>query len=65
MSKLTKKCVEKDCGKQFILTQEQIDFFKSKSFNLPKRCKECRARRKREINSPVGDVAIKLRKKTR
>lgn len=32
----------KDCGKEFILTQGEIDFYKKKGLNLPKRCKDCR-----------------------
>lgn len=36
----------KQCGKEFILSDQEIRFFKSKNLNLPKRCKDCRAANK-------------------
>ena len=35
-------CVCKQCGKEFVLTDGEIEFYKSKGLNLPKRCKDCR-----------------------
>ncbi len=32
----------KECTKHFELSQNEIDFFKSKNLHLPKRCKDCR-----------------------
>lgn len=32
----------KQCGKEFVITQSEINFYKSKNLNIPKRCKECR-----------------------
>lgn len=32
----------KQCGKEFVLSQSEIDFYKSKNLSIPKRCKECR-----------------------
>ncbi len=32
----------KQCGKEFIISDSEIKFFKSRNLNLPKRCKECR-----------------------
>lgn len=36
----------KDCGIEFTLTQGEIDFYKSKDFDLPERCQNCRDKRK-------------------
>lgn len=41
---MTKKCVQ--CGKSFTLTKSEIDFYKSKNLNIPKRCKDCRSKNK-------------------
>ncbi len=35
-------CKCKQCGREFILTEGEIEFYKSKNLNLPKRCKDCR-----------------------
>lgn len=41
-----------DCGKEFIFTVNDQQFYKEKGFtNEPKRCKECRARKKQERES--------------
>jgi len=32
----------KQCGKEFELSQSEIDFYNGKGLSLPKRCKECR-----------------------
>ncbi len=36
----------KQCGKEFILSDSEIKFFKSRNLNLPKRCKDCRSANK-------------------
>ena len=42
-----KKITCKDCGKEFIFTVGEQEFYKEKGLdNEPKRCKECRNRRK-------------------
>lgn len=41
---ITKKC--RDCGKEFTLTDGEIEFYRSKGFELPTRCKSCRDKRK-------------------
>lgn len=38
------KCVE--CGVIFAMNKGELDFYKSKGFDLPKRCKECRKLKK-------------------
>lgn len=35
-----------DCGNVFIYTSGEQEFFKSKEMNPPKRCKECRVKKK-------------------
>ena len=37
-----------DCGKDFILTISEQSFYNSKGFSFPKRCKDCRMKRKQE-----------------
>lgn len=41
---ITKKC--RDCGREFTLTDGEINFYRSKGFELPSRCKACRDKRK-------------------
>lgn len=36
----------KDCGKEFYMQHSEVQFYQDKELNLPKRCKECRAKRK-------------------
>lgn len=40
------KC--KDCGKEFKFTDEERNFFVSKGLETPKRCKECRIKRRKD-----------------
>lgn len=48
-----KKLVCKDCGKEFIWTAGEQEFFAEKGFtNEPQRCKECRDARKRGGSAP-------------
>lgn len=44
----TLKCVEQDCGKEFTFTEGEQEFYTSRGFSDPKRCKECRERKKAE-----------------
>lgn len=47
-----KKIVCKDCGKEFIFTVDEQEFYQEKGFtNDPVRCKECRDKRKAEKNN--------------
>lgn len=41
----------KDCGKRFTMRFSEVDFYRKKELHLPKRCKECRARRKEKAKS--------------
>lgn len=41
------KCV--DCGAGFILTSGERQFYVDRGLNLPKRCPECRGRRRKGV----------------
>ncbi len=44
-----KTLVCKDCGKEFVFTAGEQEFYKEKGFtNEPTRCKDCRIARKNE-----------------
>ncbi len=47
----------KQCGKKFTLTDSEIQFYKSKDLELPKRCSDCRKKNNnatKENNSNIG-----------
>lgn len=47
----------KQCGKEFVLSQSEINFYKSKNLSIPKRCKECRdANKQVRGNDKLGDT---------
>jgi len=37
-----------DCKNEFTLNKGEQDFYKSKGFEMPKRCKACRFKRKQQ-----------------
>lgn len=37
-----------DCGKPFIFTASEQEFYSEKGFSTPKRCSRCRAMKKRQ-----------------
>lgn len=37
-----------DCGRPFYITDKEQEFYKSKNFEMPKRCFNCRRKRKAE-----------------
>lgn len=39
-----------DCGAEFTITEGEVEFYSSKGMQLPRRCKECRAKRKAQKN---------------
>lgn len=55
---LKQKCVS--CGKQFTLTDKEIDFFNNRNLNLPKRCEECRAKKNEMEKRSKKNFFIKL-----
>lgn len=49
----------KQCGKEFVITQSEINFYKSKNLSIPKRCKECRqSNKKRRENAEKAGTSI-------
>ena len=51
MEKQDKKIICKDCGKEFIFTVGEQEFYQEKGFtNEPVRCKECREAKKVRMN---------------
>lgn len=42
----TIKC--SDCGNDFVFTAREQEFYEERNFSEPKRCKECRDKRKAE-----------------
>lgn len=44
------KHVCKDCNQKFFMSYKEVEFFRNKGLSLPKRCKECRNKR-RETNN--------------
>lgn len=47
-----KTIVCKDCGKEFVFSVRDQEFYKEKGFeNEPQRCKECRIARKAKRNN--------------
>ncbi|MEK7595457.1 MAG: zinc-ribbon domain containing protein [Patescibacteria group bacterium] len=50
-----KTLVCESCGKQFVFTAAEQEFYAQKGFsNEPKRCKECRQARKNEVRGGRG-----------
>ena len=47
MSDQTLTCIEKDCRAEFTLTEKESNWFIAKKMTPPKRCAECRAKRKK------------------
>lgn len=56
------KRICKQCGKEFELTSSEIEFYKGKNLELPKRCKECRDKKKQpnQISNPMPLRGLKM-----
>ena len=53
MADKTLKC--KDCGAEFVFTENEQAFYKEKGFeNEPQRCADCRAARKQQRGNDRG-----------
>ena len=44
-----------DCGQDFIFSVSEQDFFRRKNLTEPKRCKECRVKRKQQKRTEGGE----------
>lgn len=42
------KCTCKECGKEFYIYNNDVEFYKKNNYDLPRRCKECRKKRRDE-----------------
>ena len=49
------KC--KDCGATFVVDDGEQAWFAEKGFELPKRCKPCRSRRKNERLAKIANTS--------
>ena len=61
-----KECVEKGCTNHFLLEASEIEWFKNKGLQPPKRCLSCRARKKQEkvrAESPFRHVAREINRR--
>lgn len=45
--KMGKKCICKQCGKPFEMSDSEMAFYRNRNLNLPRRCKACRAANKK------------------
>lgn len=54
---MTQKC--RQCGKEFTLTESEIEFYKKKGLQLPKRCKACRESNKAADSKQSASSATK------
>jgi hypothetical protein len=43
-----------ECGNEFNFSAEEQDFYNERGFQEPKRCKDCRERRKRQRSDQGG-----------
>ena len=55
-----KKIICVSCGRQFVLTESEIAFYNNKNLDLPKRCEECRAKRKTIENRSNKRLGVRL-----
>ena len=47
---MDKTIKSQDCGKEFVFTKREQEFYIEKGFEPPKRCKACRDARKNKYN---------------
>ena len=60
---MVKKCIQ--CGNDFDLSGAEVDYYKEKGLDIPKRCKKCRQANRLEKNSitiPSGKARRQQRK---
>ena len=46
----------KQCGKEFVLSDSEVKFFKDKNLELPKRCSECRKENKNNKDYNINSI---------
>lgn len=57
----TRLCVESGCVNEFKITDKVRSRFKALGYELPKRCQSCRAKRKRQKQSPFSEFVDKVK----
>ena len=58
-------CVEENCeapNKQFVISVEWQEHLAQQGWPLPKRCKDCREKKKNRVNSPFREVADQFKR---
>ena len=55
---ITKRCG--DCQNDFTVEAGEQEFYARKGFELPKRCADCREKKKNRFNSPFNGVAREM-----
>lgn len=60
---MTRTCQQ--CGKEFTLTDSEMEFYKEKGLQLPKRCKACRAANKADGQKPQTSASAAGGKKSK
>ncbi len=53
----TMKCIS--CGREFVFTVREQEFYESKGFSEPRHCYDCRAKRKREKDANTDSATYK------
>lgn len=48
----------KECGKEFEIVEEEKNFYISKGLELPKRCRECRIKRRKDSDKKKNTPEI-------
>ncbi len=48
-------CIEKGCGREFVFTKGEQEFFEKKGFPTPKRCPDCRKVARKRYNEKHGN----------
>lgn len=70
MSEQDQKLTCRDCGKEFVFSAGEQQFFSSRGFNPPSRCSDCRKKKKNapktsapeHYTAPSGNYEIKCSK---
>lgn len=50
------RCIENTCRAKYTITAGEQEFFADKGFTLPKRCVDCRAKRKVEKQKRLDEM---------
>ena len=55
----------RECGKQFVFTKGEQEFYEAKGLTPPTRCKECRSNKKKQSRLTCTQCGIELRQEVR